>query len=259
MVDLKVNKLICTGWMLLALVPTARAIQVSPSYQIFDVKPGESVNGECQVINNEDAVVTVKVHSKDWFVLPENKEFSAVNWLLVDQPEFQLQKGESRAVPFVVKLPEKAVGELVGMVSMEFSGEQQTMLKQVVSVAVYAAVPGTEQLKIELSAVMLNPSTTTLQVGVQVKNVGNVHVRPTGQFWIYDKKGKEVTSVFIKQGRPTYPGREGGYFGEVSQLTLSKGNYTAHILLQDVDRHTQILDVRKKFILKANNKIELTK
>lgn len=237
------------------------ALQVTPPYQVIELKPGEAGLGECEVTNNEEKDLNIKIYPKDWFVLPENKanNITATDWLAVDTPEFILKPGESRKVEVMIKAPEKAVGELVGMISVEFFGEVKTMVNQMVSVAVYATVLGTEKMKTELEAISIMPSSHTLQIGVQVKNTGNMHVRPAGTVRIFDLKKKLLRDVAIQQARPVYPGRTHSYYGQIYGDALKPGKYMAHILLRDVDRNVGIVDKQQKILITKDNKVELVK
>jgi hypothetical protein len=239
----------------------AHALQVTPPYQLIDLNSGEAGLGECTITNNEDKPLNIKVHTKDWFILPENKanDIKATDWLIVEENEFVLQPGEAKKIGVTIKAPEKAVGELVGMVSVEFYGEAKTMVNQMVSVAVYAAITGTDKLNAELDALSIMPEASMLRVGVNVKNTGNVHVRPTGQVKIYDANKALLRDVFIQQGRPIYPGRKNSYYGQIHGDLLKPGLYEAHVLLRDVDRETDIIDTRHKIKITEDNKVELIK
>lgn len=236
---------------------TAEALQVTPTYQIFTIAEGKKVQGQSTVINNEGERITVTVSAKDWFVLPENKGFKAKDWLTFSQSTFTLEPGASANVTFFVQAPKKASGELVGMMSYAFNGAVQTNLQKVLSVAIYGSVSGTEKMKGQLKAVMVTPSSGTLTVSLLVRNEGNVHIRPEGWCEIQNEKRETLANIFIKQGAPTYPGKESVYTGQVQGLELKEGAYKALIHLSDVDRNTDIVKETKNFEILGNNSVDM--
>lgn len=242
----------------LGMVHRAQALHVSPSYQFLQVKPGEKVKSKFLVTNNDTSTQTITVSSKDWFILDDNKKISVDQWILFNKNKsITLKPGQSKEVEFSVKAPKEAVGELVGMLSFAVVPNEHSMVNQVMSVAVYGAIEGTENFKAELAGIMLSPSTGTLRVGVSVENKGNVHVRPTGIVKILDSTGKIYANIILEQGRPAYPGRKESYYGNASGVVLSSGSYVVNVALTDVDRQFGIADLNKEFTLNGENKVEL--
>src|SRR5688572_2616936 len=87
-----------------AFVVTAlpcRALQVSPTYQIFHGKPGQQVKGSMTLTNNEDNIVAITPSVKEWFQLTENQRFTVDTWLkLDDTADFELKPGESKVITY---------------------------------------------------------------------------------------------------------------------------------------------------------------
>lgn len=201
-------------------------------------------------------MMTVIPITKDWFVLPENKQFKIDDWLTMKEPKFELKPGESKRVKFRIHAPKKAQGELVGMLSFRTKSPTRTSVDFVMSGAVYLSVEGTEKLKGTILAFMVEPSTDSVRAGVLVRNDGNVHLRPFGNLQIVDAKDQPVANVELQSSQPVYPGKTRPYFGEVKGLPLSPGKYAAQIELNDFDRQVFIDRRKEKFTLMEDRKIK---
>jgi len=236
---------------------TLSAIEVTPTYQIFTIKPGKKAAGEFTLMNNEGEDVTVKLSAKDWFVMTGNEKFKATDWLTFQEKEIPIEKGASKVVKFFVESPKGAQGELVGMVSFNIVGQTESNVQKILSVAIYSAAQGTEKLKGEVRAFRVVPSSRTVEVSALLINEGNVHIRPSGWFRIENDKNFTVANIAMTPGRPVYPGKEEVYSGSVKDFTLRPGNYKLFITLTDVDRQKAVVDVSKKFVVKEDNTVEL--
>jgi hypothetical protein len=199
----------------------------------------------------------IELTSKDWFVLPENQAYSAKDWLTFAEQKISLKVGESRNLKFFVDVPKKAQGELVGMLSHNIQTETSGNIQKVLSVAIYAAVAGTEKMKATLKGIMISPSTGTLAVGVLIQNDGNVHIRPVGRLQIQNEKGQVVANIELPKEKPIYPGKEAVSSGQVSLFKLDAGRYKAWVRITDVDRKIDVIDETKKFELLENNSIDI--
>ncbi len=257
---MKTSVLVCVSLLLSGLgVQEIRAAQVTPNYQIFEVKKGDSVQGACTITNDEGEPLNIKVVAKDWFVSEQNKKFSAPDWLVFKEPQFRLENGGSKIVEFTVKAPKKASGELIAMASFHVQTDTATNINRVLSVAIYNTILGTEKLKADLVAFVVDPSSTPFQVGVNIKNTGNLHIRPSGWIDIMDEKKNVLGHVPIEHMRPTYPGMDRTYSGKVYGLVLGPGTYVAQVKLMDIDRQAPILNEERKFKIDEQRKVELVK
>jgi hypothetical protein len=239
------------------LAGAALALQITPTYQIFTVKPGQKIQGECTVLNNEGEKLELELSSKDWFVLPDNAAFKAKEWLTFQERKFSLNPGQSSKVAFFVEAPKKAKGELVGMMSYSFNGEIPTNVQKVLSVAIYGAVAGTEVMKGNVKSTLITPSSGTLSVSLLIRNLGNVHIRPAGTCQIEDSKGQPVANMFFTQTSPIYPGKEGAVIAQVKDLQLKPGTYKAAMKVTDVDRKIDVIVQQQKFDVLENGSIDM--
>ena len=240
---------------LMVSIPAA-ALQVSPTYQLFQLKPGDTMDGQMTVTNNEGDVITLRPSVKDWYLLNLNAEHKAGTWLhLSDTKEFMLKPGESRLITYKIQPQKKAKGELAGAItfSHKVSGGGVTMQLSVVQ---YAGLKGTEKLATEVAGLGVNISSNT-EVGVLLENTGNVHIRPRGYIYVETPKGERILNVEIPIGQPAFPGQQRPYAGTVKGFTLPQGNYVARFELTDADRPVKYPLKPKKFSVDANGKVEV--
>jgi hypothetical protein len=232
----------------------AGALQVIPGYQILSVEPGKETIAEIKITNSEDEDLQITPASKDWFVLPENKDFKAEDWLKTKEKSFALKKGETRVVRYTVTAPKKAVGELVGMATFESQGSSQMMVMKV-SVAVYAVMKGTEKYNNVIEGIVVEPSANTLKAGVMLKNTGNIHMRVEGFVQMFDAKNQLIAVIQIDRGNPVYPGKTGLFYGTIKDFSIGPGRYAVQASLVDVDQHITITSETKNFELKKMEKV----
>ena len=91
--------------------------------------------------------VQVDVSKKDWFIPDVNKKWTVHHWLDVHGPsQFNLKPGESKKVKLTISCPKEIVGEVVGMVSFLYQGEQKSMVTPMISVSMYVIAKGSEKM-----------------------------------------------------------------------------------------------------------------
>ncbi len=234
----------------------AAALQVSPTYQLFELKAGDAMDGQMTVTNNEPAALTIKPTVKDWYLLNVNAAHKVDTWLrLDDAKEFTLKPGESHLLTYKIQPPKKAKGELAGAITLS-NKPKESMITMQLSVVQYAGLKGTEKLAMDIEGLGINISSNT-EVGVMMLNTGNVHIRPRGFIYIDTPSGTRVLNVEIPTSQPAFPGQSRLYSGVVKGFTLPAGTYTARIELSDMDRPVQLPVKIKKFSVDANGKVEV--
>ena len=238
-----------------AVAPVA-AIQVSPTYQVFEAKPGGKADGQMTVTNNEGEDITIIPSVKEWFRLNANSSVKVEDWLrLDDKKPFTLKNGESRVVTYKLVPPRRAKGELAGAVTFS-TKPKADMITMLLSVVQYVGIKGSEKLSMEIAGLGINISSNT-DVGVALANTGNVHVRPHGYVYIDDADGHRLLNAEIQIGQPTFPGAQNLYTSTVKGYRLSPGKYTARIELSDVDRNVAFPVTTKKFTVTSDGKVEV--
>src|SRR5437867_2555418 len=74
-----------------------------------------------------------------------------------------------------------AEGDLVGMVSFRYPGDELSTVTPMISVSVYLTVAGTEHRAGQINEVVVRRYPAGLLIGADVKATGNVHLRPSGR------------------------------------------------------------------------------
>ncbi len=231
------------------------ALQVTPTVQLFTLPRGGEEKAQVTLTNTEDTDLTVKALAADWHEYPANKSIKTADWLKVSGEPFVLKKGESKVIPFKIDLPKKAVGEVMGMLSFDTKSPTTGDLTFRMSVAIYAAIQGTEKIDASVEAIMVNPSSDTA-FGYLLVNKGNIHLRPYGLMEVFDENDALIANVVFTKEAPTHPGQAKGYYHTLKAFRLPDGRYKAVIGLSDADREYQLPVFKKKFSMKEG-KVEL--
>lgn len=241
---------------LLATAWPCGALQVSPTYQVFEGKAGKAVNGSMTVTNNETDPITITPTVKEWFKFGANEAFAVDDWLRLDSTRpFDLKAGESHVVKYRMHVPKQAKGELIG--AMTFSNKPEAgMVTMQLSVVQYLAVKGTEDIEADFANVGINISSDTT-VGLLVVNKGNVHLRPHGYVNVVDSRHNKAGSFQIVPGQPVFPGQSRVYSSTIKRYRLPAGQYEAVIEMKDVDRPISFPVKRQRFNVLPDGKVEI--
>lgn len=232
------------------------AFRVTPTYQVFRLKAGTRTIGELTLTNTQDKDLLIVPSAFDFYTLPENKKIKTTDWLQISNEEFSLKQGESKTIKFVVNVPKKAKGELAGNLRFESRGKQVGGVSLSLSLAIYAAVTGTEKIDLTYPAVAVKLSSHT-EVGFMALNNGNVHVRPRGFVYVYDDKSNElVLNVGINSGVPALPKQPRFFSGVVNDYRLPEGRYRMEFALEDIDWGKSLPLEKRKFTVKSDGTVE---
>jgi len=236
------------------LIRTSMALQVTPGYQVVTGPPGSSQETELAVTNNEETDLIIHPSMRNWLAYPANKKFKVEDWAAMELAAFPLATGETKKVPVRVHIPKKASGELMGM--MSFRAEQPTpqTVNMQISVALYAAVQGTEKYQGVVQSITIESLDNIVRGTALIKNKGNIHMRLAGIIHVYDKDSQLVANIMIPSGLPVFPGQERAISGEIKNFRLTPGVYYVNASLTDVVRNIDILTDKKKFKLDEKGK-----
>lgn len=252
-----IARISCLGFVLGFLCGNAWPIHISPTFQIYELEAGQSTWGEATITNDEGQPIKVTAEVRDWYVSKENKNYSVKDWIQFKDPELMLGVGESKTVRFKLKAPTHAKGELIAMASYLVEEEVQSNVRKKMSVAIYLSIKGTEKIDSSLEAIAIMQMDNGIKTGVVIKNKGNVHIRPLGEFNILTSKNEPVAFVFIKRSQATFPGESQEYFGELKDVRLKPGRYKAEISLRDADRSVELIKAKKEFMVTEEMEIKV--
>jgi hypothetical protein len=205
------RSLIVAAWvpaLLLAVpVPALWALSVSPRRTEVSLAPGAVAKAVMTVTNPHAEAYEVELSEKPWFIYPDNKQIHVEDWLILPgKKQFRLKPGKSHDVNITIRCPKEAVGELMGMVSFTYQGLQPSMITPMISTAVYLEVTGTERYAGEIVALGAGTRNGRFQVGAQIKDTGNVRLRPNGTVLLKDDQGNTLAAYTITETTPIFPG-----------------------------------------------------
>jgi len=233
---------------ILSVAQAAFGFSIKPGAQVVRVEAGKTMKVDFEIENDQKEPLKITPRVKDSFVLPENKGMNASSWLEPLFKEVTVPAQGSKKVQFTVKAPAKATGELAALVSfipevkepekpVEVKGGIQTRIVTLITVSLYVRIKGTEKGEADLGAIQVNnkpaagATSAKIEVSVVVKNSGNVHQRPGGQFEIFKKdESKPMSTLEFKSGWPVMPKSEYAYLA-FQDGSLAPGDYEIHAKL----------------------------
>lgn len=169
------------------------------------------------------------------------------NW--IDYPGEELTLDARTAVQrsFMLRVPaDAAPGEYLASVVLQgapttlTTSENPVALSQVVrqAMAIAITIPGPQHAELELGAVSHRVNNGTSLLVVELRNAGNVRVRPSGELVLRDSAGAELSRYPLELGSL--------YAGTSTTLevpfagTLPEGGYSVSLSLADPSRGAQI-------------------
>ena len=217
-------------------------IAVSPVTKSMTLSTGESRRGTFMVLNDSSEVQYVTVDPRYWHMADVNKKIPLDSWLKITPREFELGPMEEREVAYDVTVPEEAIGELAVMIAFRPSPKEEQGVNVVFSVSLYVMIKETGIIDYKISGFKLDKlmGRDALSVKVDLKNLGNVHLKPRITVFIQNLFNKDLQKTFLKYGKPTYPGMEQDYHGAIYNFKLKPGIYKAVI-------DTEYTNVGKRF------------
>jgi len=214
------------------------------------IEPGKSADLSVEFFNPGSFDIEVLTYAADVYSLI-NGGFGAelagepasgtTTWLSFEPQQFDLRRGKGVQVPFAVAVPEEtAPGEyitsLVIQTAEAIKGTGDLAVDQILrqAVAVAITVPGDQRPGLELGAASYKDNAVVDSLLFEVRNTGNVHLKPQGTVRIVDATGAEILSAEVAMDTV--------YAGTTTMLELGLsepfrlGEYQAFLELGDPDR-----------------------
>lgn len=230
------------GLLFLSTSSIGWAFSIKPGAQVLRENPDKTVKVSFEVQNDQEVPLVVTSQMRDSFVLPENKDISVSAWLEPQFKEIAVPAHGSRKALFKVHVPQKASGELAGLVSFIPKTEDkyekpvstaaiQTRIVTLITVSLYVRVKGTEKGEADVGEVRVanvpaaSGEPAQVEATAVVKNTGNVHQRPTTHFAVRKKEGgPPLYTMEVPWGWPVMPYSDFPYKARTPG-TLSAGSY----------------------------------
>jgi hypothetical protein len=214
------------------------------------LEPGEQTELSVELFNAGKNDVKVLTYAADIYSLvnggfgvelSDEPASGTTTWLDYKTQTFDLPHGEGRIESFTVEVPkDTAPGEyitsLVIQTAEAVKGEGDLTVDQILrqAIAVAITVPGEEHPALEIGAVTYKDNPLIDSLLIEVRNTGNLHLKPEGTVQIVDATGATVLDVNV--------GMDSVYAGTTTMLELGLtqsfpvGDYRAVVHLEDTKR-----------------------
>lgn len=176
----------------------------------------------------EAVVVRVSVIGYEDY-MDGNRDAAGPSWLVAGPEEFILGPGEETGVRGVVQVTDTMMaGERMAWVffaDLPLSGAPTVQGR--IGTSLYLMMAGTLEPRLELETCTPLPREDgRWQFLAVVRNTGNVHLRPGGEFTVLDAFGSVVERAPVIGGMPVLPGAETRYGCRPLSRPLAPGAYT---------------------------------
>ena len=211
---------------LLLLASAAFAVEVEPTRLELKIAPDQPVSGELQIANRGSKPVEVRLGAGPYrFMDPSLKLPSCEQWLRFKPDRLTLAAGATTSVAYTVTPPENldvdTAGEYLAAIlvdqypaepaTAEAGAESKAKLTIVprLALAVYVMVEGKERVEVEvgkLTAEKLDSGASgLLKMSVALKNLGTVHVGPSGAYTLFQEDGRLYRTASWGKSMPLLP------------------------------------------------------
>ena len=218
-----------------------QAFSLRPAIQEFVVDPGDKVQSYVEVTNDEDVAqdfylsvqkFVPKGASGQQDFLPLSDVEGLPSWIYFSAPKYQLKAGETRQIPFDLKVPGEANGGgyyaaiFVSNQPPVLTGKQSAMGSRTGSL-IFLTVRGLIVSQAEITHFLAQSQANVAQAEVRfdlsIRNTGNIHLQPSGYLRITDWWGQSVAKIKINpEGARILPSSS-RYFS----ATWKEGNWFA--------------------------------
>lgn len=214
---------------------------MGPARFEVSLPPGEIAEGDYYVQNDTNESAHIVVEPENWF--KEAYDYGKLDikdWVEFDAYEFDLKPKEIKKLRLRIKVPTDVRGELVSQifftsVILREDGQPAEGIKARIGAVLYVAIKGTEIVDAEITDIAIskesNEGKEILKVEVNIKNGGNVHIRPGGLVAIEDKTGKKLIELALISDKPALPAQEIGYYALWDKPELKAGTYKVSITI----------------------------
>lgn len=214
-------------------------------YFILDATPGQIINDQVVVINSGTTVGTVRLFAVDAVTgqgggasFPDDAapRRDVGSWIRLDRAELTLQPGEQQTVDFTVTIPAATTaGEhLGGLVALDTAikqgapGALRIDTQNRMITAVQVNLPGQTVERLTVGGVSTGGPEGKQILLLDLRNAGNIMLRPVGSLVVTDAAGATVQDLPLKIDT-FLPGDTLQYPVAVQKQALGAGQYHAKV------------------------------
>lgn len=218
-------------------VAESYSIIIGPARMEVRLPAGETAGMDYYAQNDTETPVHVVVEPENWVKgVYDYSKLPIEKWIKVDGREFDLKPMEIKKLRVTVKVPKDVKGELVAQIfftSVPVGADEASGIRSRLGAVLYVAIKDTEKPVLEIRNISVTDVTgqdgNKLKIGVNTKNEGNVHIRPSsGLLNIFDEKGRRVAQASLLVDQPVLPGNELAYEAVLDRPELKQGKYSVY-------------------------------
>lgn len=240
------------------------AVKIQPEIVEKSLKPGKTAKGRFTITNQSRKKAELTVEAEKWGNV--NKKAELNQWLDIEVPDnLDIKPGKTKHINYKVKLPSEIEGELMAMVyfNLEDAGSKGSIgINLRYGIPVYVFAKGTEEFGLEATdaGIYTNQESENLitDFSLELKNTGNVHLRPQSRVYIYTGS-KKMGKFKLHHGAPVYPRKNKKFFTGKKEVKWEPGEYTAKFVVDYGHIHKRKFSIEKelKFELTSDRKIKI--
>ena len=213
-------------------IAAAFAVEVEPTRIELKIPADRPAGGELQVSNRGREAVEVRLSAGPYrFLDPKLKRASCEDWLRFKPDRFTLAPGATTSVGYVVTPPANldvdTAGEYLAAVLVDQypaepkqpgEGKSKVTVVPRIALATYLMIEGRDRVQVELSGLKSEKlaaaaggtggreaTRNLLKLTATLKNLGTVHVRPSGTYALFEEGGHLYHTAPLGKGMPLLP------------------------------------------------------
>lgn len=231
------RRVMTIGGLLLATVAGAWGsfVQVSPATVEMSVTPGRAKKGRIVVRNPRPVESLIEVEVADgWRQETGQPSLPPAEWFSIRIPRnFVIPANGERSLKYTVKVPPGFQGETMAYVFFRLpptAARGGMNIQMGHAIPFYMSARGTENVELTIKELSGRRSPNgSLDFTVSLESQGNVHVRPKGNFTVFNHEGLELEKAPLAYGSPVFPGKIKQFFGKSEGVRWSPGRYTLRV------------------------------
>jgi hypothetical protein len=249
------------GQIKLALLPIGQA----GSFFDLTMTPGASRSLEVRIANDGPAALAARTYAADVYTiinggfgarLRDTAATGMTTWLDYHSEVVVLPAGKAIRRAFTVTVPANAgPGEYITSLVLEndtpIVNGGAVMLDQIVrqAVAVVVTVPGARAPRLAIGPATHKVVAGTSVVSIAVENTGNVRLKPTVGFTLFDAAGRTISKATVRMD--TFCAHTETFVEMALATLLAPGSYTVRLTLQDASEGARAESDRITLIVEA--------
>lgn len=233
------------------------ALSISPSLHELELEPGERVERQFEILNNESTELILRLQAADVrFSQSGVPQFlksdkiapdSLLWWLSFDSEPLLLKPNEKKAVKFSLSVPKNAspgghyASILLSKALSKDGQKDQTAVavKSELAALIYVNVAGEVKRSFNIQGFRTNKGiyeSLPIEFNFSLGNDGNTHIEPHGIIQIFNFQGKEIGKIIVNESSSyLYPKQtkefklELNNFTDASPIDLFFGQFKAKL------------------------------